>query len=67
MKVGTAFACCFQKWFVAFGVAAEEGLEGMSCVEALMWLSELMKKKVTEAAKVNGPVAMRAFSVRPQV
>lgn len=29
LKVGTAFACCFQKWFVAFGVAAEEGLEGV--------------------------------------
>lgn len=30
LEVGTAFAFCFQKRFVAFGVAAEEGLEGMA-------------------------------------
>lgn len=29
LEVGTAFAFCFQKLF-AFGVAAEEGLEGMA-------------------------------------
>lgn len=47
LKVGAAFACCFEKWLVAFGSAAEEGLEGMvSSVQALLtWLPDLLKNK----------------------